>query len=252
MRRKGDTPPLRIGTAGWGVPSRYIDRLPKEGSHLERYARALNAVEINSSFHRSHRRAVYARWAAVTPPEFRFAVKVPKTITHEHGLVGCASLIGQFAEETAGLGDKLGALLVQLPPSAALKRGVAERFFRQLRRAIDVPIALEPRHVSWFAPTVDSWLTDRKIARVAADPVPRRVPAEAAADRPGGWPGFVYYRWHGSPRIYFSDYPPARLQALNRRLAAERKRGIPVWCIFDNTGGGHALGNALRLADAGL
>lgn len=241
--------PPRIGTAGWSVPSQYAESFPAEGSHLQRYAARLNAVEINSSFHRPHRRAVYARWCASTPADFRFAVKVPKTMTHENRLAGCAPLIDRFAEEVAGLGDKLAVLLVQLPPTAALEKRTAAGFFRRLQKAIDVPLAVEPRHPSWFAPQVDPWLAERHIARVAADPIPRRMPPVSGAEAPGGWDGLSYYRWHGSPRIYFSDYPAERLEALKRHLIKARRGGRAVWSIFDNTGGGHALGNALWLAE---
>jgi uncharacterized protein YecE (DUF72 family) len=240
--------PLRIGTAGWGVPARYVEGFPREGSHLERYAQRLNAVEINSSFHQSHRRKVYERWAASTPPDFQFAVKVPKTMTHERSLSDCAALIDRFAEEVGGLGDKLAVLLIQLPPSAVLKKRTADSFFRRLCKILNVPLALEPRHPSWFTPAVESWLTERRIARVGADPIPRRVLPGSGAARPGGWDGLAYYRWHGSPRMYFSDYPVERLRTLRRDVAKLRRAGQTVWCIFDNTGGGHALGDALWLA----
>src|SRR4051794_30153330 len=106
--------PLRVGTAGWSVPSRYAAVMPPGGSHLERYARRLNAVEINSSFYRSHQRKTYERWTNSTPPDLRFAVKVPKAMTHELGLAGCGALLDRFAAEVTGLGDRLGVLLVQL------------------------------------------------------------------------------------------------------------------------------------------
>jgi uncharacterized protein YecE (DUF72 family) len=105
-------PPIRIGTAGWNVPSLYLDQVPSGGSHLERYARHLNAVEINSSFYRPHRRTTWQRWAQSVPDDFRFAVKVPKTITHDSGLADCGALLDRFLSEVTGLGDKLGALLV--------------------------------------------------------------------------------------------------------------------------------------------
>src|SRR5687767_5317762 len=76
-----------VGAAGWSIPSRYKDDLPGTGSHLERYAQRLDAVEINSSFHRHHREQTYARWAASVPVRFRFAVKTPRALTHEQGLV---------------------------------------------------------------------------------------------------------------------------------------------------------------------
>jgi uncharacterized protein YecE (DUF72 family) len=217
--------------------------MPPGGSNLERYAQRLNAAEINSSFHRPHQRKTYERWAQSTPAGFRFSVKMPKAMTHEARLAECGALLDRFVAEVTGLGDKLGALLVQLPPKFAFEKQVTDRFFRDLRTRIDVPIALEPRHATWFTPDVDDWLAECRIARAAADPA--RV---AGAEKPGGWSGLAYYRWHGSPRIYFSDYDAAALATLKRQLDRESSRGIPAWCIFDNTASGAALGNALTLA----
>lgn len=234
--------PLRIGTAGWSVPSRYAAEVPPGGSHLERYARRLNAVEINSSFYRPHQHKTYARWAQSTPPGFRFAVKVPKAITHESRLADCGARLDRFVAEVAGLGDKLGVLLVQLPPSLAFRESIADAFFDALRARTGVAVALEPRHASWFAPGLEAWLAARQIARVAADP----APVEGAGE-PGGWRGLAYYRWHGAPRTYYSDYDAAALAALTQRLVAQQAGGAEAWCIFDNTALGHALGNALAL-----
>jgi uncharacterized protein YecE (DUF72 family) len=234
--------PLWIGTAGWSVPSRYAAELPPGGSHLERYARRFGAVEINSSFYRPHQRKTYQRWAQSVPAGFRFSVKLPKAITHEQRLADCDALLDGFAAEVTGLGDRLGVLLVQLPPKLGFDRRVADRFFDDLRQRLDVLVACEPRHPSWFTPDVNEWLAERRIARVAADPAP--VPD---AGEPGGWNGLAYYRWHGSPRIYYSDYDDGALGALGKRLDAQRQHGVPTWCILDNTASGAALGNALAL-----
>jgi uncharacterized protein YecE (DUF72 family) len=235
-------PPLYIGTAGWSVPSRYATEMPQGGTHLERYARRLSAVEINSSFYRPHQRKTYERWARSVPASFRFSVKVPKAITHEQRLSDCGALLDRFVMEVTGLGDKLGVLLVQLPPKLKVEKRVADRFFRNLRQRFDVPVACEPRHASWFTPAIDDWLAERRIARVAADPAP-----VASTGERGGWSGFAYYRWHGSPRIYYSDYDDAALAALRKRLDTQRNQGVPTWCILDNTALGAALGNALAL-----
>ena len=80
------TGPSRIGTAGWSIPKAVANAFPASGSHLARYAQVLNAAEINTSFYRNHRPEVYARWAAQTPDGFRFAVKLPRTITHDQRL----------------------------------------------------------------------------------------------------------------------------------------------------------------------
>lgn len=231
-----------IGCAGWSLPRDAQPHFPAEGTHLARYAARLPAVEINSSFYRPHRPATYARWAASVPPAFRFSVKVPRTITHERRLVEAAPLLDAFLTEVAGLGAALGCLLVQLPPSLAFRSDVADAFFAALRDRHAGPAVVEPRHASWFAPDADQLLDARRIGRVAADPA--RVPAAA---EPGGWPGMVYYRLHGSPRVYYSNYEDADLDALAARLAAPA--AAPSWCIFDNTALGAATTNALGLLD---
>ena len=173
------------------------------GSHLERYGAILNAVEINSSFYRPHRRATYERWATLVPDDFRFAVKVPKTITHERRLKDASDLLDRFVSEVSGLGHKLGPLLVQLPPSLSFQAGIADQFLRELRGRTEGSIVCEPRHASWFTPGVETLLNKLRIARVAADP-----PPASGADEPGGWRGLTYYRLHGSPRILLLRLQP--------------------------------------------
>ena len=135
--------PVRIGTAGWKVPSLYNEVVPHAGSHLERYAQVLNAVEINSSFYRKHQRKSYQRWARSTPSDFLFSVKIPKAITHDARLANCEPLLDSFVEEVTGLGDKLGVLLVQLPPSFSFEKHLIDRFFL-------APCArASPRPLSW-------------------------------------------------------------------------------------------------------
>ena len=232
-----------IGTAGWSVPRAVVDRFDGSGSVLQRYASRFRGVEINSSFYRPHRPSTYARWAESVPESFRFSVKIPKAITHELALARARAPLEQFLGEALQLGPKLGCLLVQLPPKQELDRRVAQRFFALLRRRYEGPVVIEPRNATWFMADATRLMTDHRIARVAADPV--RVP-EAAT--PGGWDGLVYYRLHGSPRMYYSSYTPEYLAVLGARLAEAAVRA-PVWCIFDNTTLGAAAANALDLAE---
>jgi uncharacterized protein YecE (DUF72 family) len=238
----GQDSKLFIGVAGWSIPARYAAEIPPAGSHLERYAHCLNAVEISSSFYRSHRLETYARWAASTPSGFRFAVKVPRTVTHERRLIGCDPQLDAFAAEIGGLGSKLGLVLVQLPPSLTVEQRAAESFFASFRARILVPIAIEPRHRTWFTPEVDRWLCNRRVARVAADP-----PIAPGGDLPGGCLDVRYHRRHGAPKIYFSDYDDVSLRLMSTRLRDDEASGAASWCIFDNTASGAALGNALTL-----
>ncbi len=231
----------RIGCAGWTVPAVHRHLCEARENALARYASRFNAVEINSSFYRPHKRKTYAGWAQCVPEDFRFAVKLPKAITHVAKLQGGLDLMDAFVEEIAGLEHKLGVVLVQLPPSLAFNLAIAEEFFAEVRQRYQGPIAFEPRHPTWFDPALDDFYLSHGISRAGADPA--RVPA--AAD-PAGDARVRYWRWHGSPRMYFSAYDDARLSALATHLRYSQDPARS-WVIFDNTGGGHAVADAARL-----
>jgi uncharacterized protein YecE (DUF72 family) len=232
---------IRIGTAGWAIPKAQRDAFPDAGSQLERYAQRFNAVEINSSFYRPHRRATYERWAASVPGDFMFAVKVPRSITHELRLGGAETALDAFLAQATGLGNKLGVLLVQLPPSLALDEEIAAAFLQALRARHAGAVVIEPRHATWFSPRAQALLINHGIARVAADPAV--VPAAA---EPGGASDLCYIRLHGAPRMYYSDYAP---EEIVHYAAIVMDAATPAWCIFDNTALGAATGNALALAE---
>jgi uncharacterized protein YecE (DUF72 family) len=185
------------------VSPQYTPEFCATGSHLERYAARLNAVEINSSFYRAHRRQTYECWAHAVPSDFRFSVKIPREITHERRLAASDEQLDRFASEVSGLGTHLGVVLVQLPPSLAFDAACANKFFDDFRTRIDgrVGVACEPRHRSWFTEEADTLLRAHEVARVAADP-----PRSEKDGQPGGWADLNHYRLHGSPQIYYSSY----------------------------------------------
>jgi uncharacterized protein YecE (DUF72 family) len=234
---------IRIGTAGWSIPRAAAFRFDAPGTHLERYARSFRCAEINSSFHRPHAAATYAKWRDSTPPDFRFAVKMPRTITHDMKLQGAREPLVAFLAETAGLARKRGPLLVQLPPSLSFDAAIATSFLDLVRTVYDGPLVCEPRHATWFSPPVAPLLERYRVSRVAADPPP--VPAAVV---PAGWPGVAYFRLHGSPRKYWSRYEDGYLATL-----AATARSVPdaeeVWCVFDNTARGAAIENAWELCE---
>ena len=235
---------IHLGCAGWSVASGHPDFSRLEGTVLERYAHRFSAVEVNSSFYRPHRHSTYVRWAASTPHGFRFSVKVPKAITHTARLRDTQEGLSTFVEQVNGLGEKLGCLLVQLPPSLAFEVEVARHFFADLRGLTTVRTVCEPRHPSWFTEKAEALLTEYRVSRVAADPAPAKV--GEAARRSGGDPHTVYYRWHGSPRLYYSAYPTEALAELAREIC-NRTQVQEVWVIFDNTAAGAGVDNALEL-----
>jgi uncharacterized protein YecE (DUF72 family) len=231
-----------IGTAGWSIARGEAAAFPAEGTALERYAQVFDATEVNSSFHRPHRTSTWAKWAASVPDGFRFAVKIPKTITHQARLVEVEALTARFAQEIAPLGAKLALLLVQLPPKLRFDAGIAERFFTHLRQSIDAEIVCEPRHASWFEDEADDRLKRMRVARVAADPALATVAAV-----PGGWEGVAYWRLHGSPAMYRSSYSDDAIEGYARQIREAVDKQRDAWCMFDNTAASAATRNALGL-----
>ena len=197
-----------IGTAGWSIRKDQAALFGDGASHLARYATRFNAAEINSSFYRPHRRGTYERWAASVPENFRFAAKCRARITHAARLKERTRCWRHFWSRWRDLG-KLGPLLVQLPPSLAIRAGSPPNFFADLRAVFDGALACEPRHASWFG----------QAGRSAAEKASRcagcgRSRACARRRRAGRLGRLSLLRWHGSPVMYRSDYPPERLAAL--------------------------------------
>lgn len=235
---------LRIGCAGWSIASAHRPLFEDGASGLERYATRFDAVEINSSFYRPHRRETYERWAGAVPVDFRFAVKLPKTVSHEARLVGTGALLDAFLDQALGLGPKLDCLLLQLPPSLAFDARVATTFFAMLRRRWAGGIACEPRHASWFAAAADTLWKRHRISRVGADPA-----LLDQARHSTGIDALRYWRWHGAPRMYYSAYDDDALRAMVAEVLRNTPTGAEAWVMFDNTAHGHAVPNALRFGD---
>ncbi len=230
---------IRIGTAGWSIPKKYAHLFPGEGTHLERYSRRFSITEINQTFYKLPRASTLQKWADSTPDSFRFTLKLHRSFTHFHKLSTTEGL-AEFFDTANHLGQKLYALLVQLPPSLSYEKDRAENFFTALRELFDGFIALEPRNESWKK--AEPLLKSLKIARVAADP------ARFGEDnRPGGYEEFVYYRLHGSPKIYYSEYSKEFLLHLAKTILAHPAKEKVV--IFDNTASGAAIKNAMELME---
>lgn len=233
-----------VGTAGWSIARAHAERFRSEGTALERYSKVFKGVEVNSSFYRPHRASTWERWAAGVPADFRFAVKIPRTITHDAKLIDANALTAKFVAEVGHLREKLGALLVQLPPNLSFERSIAERFFAHLQDTIDVAVVCEPRHRSWFTEEADAILKTLKVSRAAADPA--LVPVSA---QPGGWLGVAYWRLHGSPAMYRSAYSDDALTQYAALVRRSSQRARTSWCMFDNTAASAATLDALALIE---
>lgn len=230
-----------IGCAGWALSSPVVGHFPIEGTHLERYAQVFSTVEINSSFYREHQIKTYKRWAMSVPETFRFSVKMPRTVTHERRLHDVDDLTGHFFDQVDALEEKLGCILVQLPPSLRLNLSEASHFFERLRQQTAVSIVCEPRHASWFTVEGMKMFATHNIAFVHAHPEPvSGIHLKNDSD-------IIYMRLHGAPQIYFSSYDTNFLTTIAGLIQAAQIAGKAVWCVFDNTARGHAIPNALSL-----
>ena len=234
---------VRIGTAGWAIGEAARARFPALGSSLERYSQVLPATEINSSFHRPHRPSTWQRWRDSVPHDFKFSVKVPKSVSHERKLVQCTELVDDFLAQVETLGEKLGVVLLQLPPKLSFDAEVVANFLELLGKG-SAPIVIEPRHPSWFEEVAGSLLEQMRVGRVAADPA---ICPPAAV--PGGWRGLEYWRLHGSPIKYRSSYRD-KLATYAEILNQPDARPAERWCIFDNTASSAAIDDAISLQES--
>jgi uncharacterized protein YecE (DUF72 family) len=237
----GSGQPVRAGCAGWSIPKQAAPYFVAAGRHLNRYSDFFSCCEINSSFYRSHKPETWERWASSVPTGFRFSVKLPKAITHQARLSCDSGALATFFQQINLLKEKLGPVLIQLPPSLEFDRACTKAFLSLLRNIHSGHVVLEPRHSSWFEERVDHLLQDFRVARVAADPA--CVPT---ARTPGGETSLVYFRLHGSPHRYYSAYSSDFLDRLAAQLT-NLARTTEVWCVFDNTASGYAIENARQL-----
>ena len=156
-----------IGTAGWALPPDL--RIGRQGtSGLARYAELFNAVEVNTTHYKYHMERTFTRWRNEVPADFRFAVKMHRQVTHVERLCRPDSALA-FLRSIEGLGEKLGVVLIQLPPSLAFSE-VVEESLRIMRNEYTGAWVVEPRHPSWAAGEVEHLLRQQRMGRVAADP----------------------------------------------------------------------------------
>ena len=193
---------LYCGTSGfsfkeWKGPF-YPEKLPAEDM-LSFYASKLPAVEINNTFYRMPRKDVVAGWREQVPPQFRFVIKASRRISHIKRLKDCAEPAKFLFDAVAQLGDRLGAVLVQLPPHFRADEGRLRDFLRLVPPRI--PIAFEFRHESWHEDGVLSAMSEHDAAWVWADDdgrVPEALPQTAS---------WTYLR------LRAQKYTPAKLRA---------------------------------------
>lgn len=191
---------IKIGTCAWSYEDWrgvfYPEHLPA-GERLEFYARHLPAVEVDSTFYHAPTPHVAAHWAEVTPPDFAFACKLPREITHERKLRDCAEPLREFVAALAPLGRKLWCVVVQLPPFFQPHRD--ETALREFVRHLpdDVRFAIEFRHADWHQPRIAHLLEEHRVAWVWSDDSALEQQAEGAFEFLPDTSDFLYVRLMG-------------------------------------------------------
>lgn len=231
-------PELRIGTSGWTYPhwrEVFYPRGLSERAWLEHYARSFTTVEINSTYYRLPQERTFAGWGQRTPSGFLFAVKCWGLITHRKRLLEVEEQTDLFLTRARLLGDRLGPILVQLPPRWQCDFGRFGDFLDLLPG--DLRYAFEFRDGSWFNDAVYELLAARNMAvvRVTSPDYPES-PATA---------NWCYARMHGD-----EDSPKYRPETLSRWAGIVLTwvgEGRDVYIFFNNDVHGYALEDARAL-----
>ena len=250
---------LYLGTQGWTYPS-WVGSFYPQGTparaFLERYAAQLDTVELDTTFYAVPKRSVIAGWHLRTPDRFRFAAKFPQSITHVLGLAHCHEETITFLEAMTGLGDKLGPLLLQMPPSwGASAFDTLASFLGELPTGFRY--ALEVRHRTWLAKETLPRLLDLLRRQAVALCLVQHawMPALDLVTAP-----FVYIRWLGRrediPDDDFSHVRinrDAQLDAWAEQITRYAQTGVIVYGYFNNHYQGHSPASVramqLRLAE---
>lgn len=232
---------LWIGTSGWQYRHWRQRLYPKgvpERRWLEHYADRFRTVEVNNTFYHLPPRSTFEGWAERTPADFVMALKMSGYLTHTHRLRDPEQPIQTFLDRARPLGDKLGPILLQLPPQMRADVGLLRAALRLLASH---RVAVEPRHDSWFTGGLRSVLEEEGAALCFADSPVRRSPLWRTA-------GFGFVRFHAGLGRPPTCYRPAALRGHLERLMNTFHRNDDVFCFFNNDSNGCAPRDAVVFA----
>lgn len=239
---------MRVGTCGWQYRSwrgvLYPADLPAS-RWLEHYATIFDTVECDAAFYRLPAKETFAKWAATVPAGFTMAVKASRFLTHVKRLADPAEPVARLLDAASGLLDRLGPILVQLPPSLAADLDRLDACLACFPPSVRV--AVEPRHPSWWTAETQALLQRRGATLVWSD---RLTIAQAPLWRTAN---FGYLRMHQGRADFPPDYHPQTLRKWLRRLhetwPADDEE---VFVFFNNDPGGAAVRDAMRMRRLGF
>ena len=233
---------VRIGTSGWHY-KHWLGVFYPDGTRpaemFQFYARHFDTVEINNSFYRLPTANTFDNWRESSPPNFCYAVKASRFITHMKKLKDPESSSAKFFLVADRLERKLGPILFQLPPRWKLNIERLEEFLRMLPG--EHQYAVEVRDETWLVPDVYKLLTKYNVAFCIHDFADMKVPREITAD-------FTYVRFHGPTSAkYWGSYADRELRAWSDWIKQQRRNLTSIYAYFNNDPEGAAVRNALTL-----
>jgi uncharacterized protein YecE (DUF72 family) len=238
---------LHIGTSGWSYrhwQKVFYPEDTKPEKYLEYYSGRFRCVELNSSFYNLPRLTTVEGWMSRTPGDFRFCLKMSRLITHHLQLVNAEEPLNKFFTVFEGMYEKLGPILIQLPPGMSYDVHLLSDFLNLLKdRYNRYRYAIEVRHKSWIRDEFFQLLDDNRTAFVIADSGNRYPCSETVTT------DFVYLRLHGREQLYASDYSDTALQPYAFKIHDWLDNGKEVWVFFNNDYYGYAVKNADRLRE---
>jgi uncharacterized protein YecE (DUF72 family) len=236
---------LYLGTSGWQYRHWrrvfYPEQLPQR-DWLPYYAERFSTVEINNTFYNLPEKPVFEQWKQRTPDDFVFALKMSRFLTHLKRLHDPEEPVQRFLDRAEALGQKLGPVLIQLPPSFHADVDLLEATLATFGKSVRV--AVEFRDESWFTDETRKILERRKAALCLADSPRRKQPFWRTAD----W-GFVrFHEGSGGLGVRRPGYATQALHTWVRRIADTWGPRADVYTYFNNDHGGYAIKDAITFA----
>jgi uncharacterized protein YecE (DUF72 family) len=247
---------IYIGTSGWSYD--WDDFYPKgfpSKKRLEYFSQYFSTSEVNYSFYRLPKKSTFEKWKKETPKNFVFGLKLSRYITHIKRLYGIKAPLEEFLSRAKSLDDKLGPILVQLPPNFKIDTKRLEYFLKTLGKVkketglSGLRVAFEFRHRTWFDKSKErkealKILEKNNAAFVFADSVKYPEPEDEpiTAD-------FLYFRFHGPGELFASEYGRTALQPWAKKIRRFLTKGLDIYVYFNNDACGYALKDAAKLRE---
>jgi len=236
---------INIGTSGWSYKhwrNVFYPEGMKPTDYLPFYAKEYRATEINTSFYHLPKESTVIQWTEKVPKQFRFCVKMSRFITHVKRLLEPEEALERFFEVFKHMKEKMGPVLIQLPPSLKFDYERAEYFFSVLKKNYqEYDFALEVRHETWMVEESLTLMAKYDIAFVISQSGVKFPYAETVTAKN------IYIRFHGPKELYASAYTDEMLEDFAKKFKAWIAEGHYIWVFFNNDIHAYALSNAKTL-----